>query len=86
MSFPIKFSLREKELMINLLSIEPEIVDRLNLAIIENNSVTITFDIDELDLLIGAIAADANHTESNKLRKEFNTLFNRVDKIYRTKM
>ncbi len=86
MAFPIKFSLREKDLLLNLISIEPEIVERLNHAVVENGFVSITVDIDDLDLLLGAIAADANHSESKKLEKELDSLFGRVDKIYQKQL
>ena len=86
MSFPINFSLRERDLLINLLSIEREILDRLNRAEVKNDSLSITLDIDELDILLGAIAADANHSETKKLGKELDSLFNRVNKIYQKKL
>jgi len=85
MAFPIKFTLRDRELLLDLLSIEPDIVERLNNATIHNNSITINVDSSELELLLGAIAADANHAENRKLEKELDSLFNRADKIFHKK-
>lgn len=86
MSFSIKFSLREKDLLINLLSIESAIVYRLNRAVIKNDSLSIKINTDELDLLLGSIAADANHPRTKKLGRELDSLFSRVNKIYEKKL
>ena len=75
----IQFTLHERDLLLNVLSIEPEIEDLLKLALLQNNTVSIDIDADDLDLLLGAIAADANHAPNKKLEKELDALFDRLN-------
>ncbi|MCX6138880.1 MAG: hypothetical protein NTV54_15485 [Ignavibacteriales bacterium] len=59
---------------------------RLKHAMLQKNSIAISVDEDELDVLLGSIAADANHTENRKREKELNALFHRLDEILRIHM
>ena len=83
MSLQIRLTLHERDLLVNLLSIEPEILKRLKHAMLQNNSITINVDDGELDVLLGAIAADASHAKNHKLEKDLNALFHRLDDILR---
>jgi hypothetical protein len=83
MSLQIRLTLHERDLLVNLLSIEPEILKRLKHAMLQNNSITINIDDGELDVLLGAITADANHPKNHKLEKDLNALFHRLGDILR---
>jgi len=65
------------------MSIDPEVVKRLNHAMLQNSSLTINVDEDELDVLLSVIAADANHPKNHKLEVELNALAHRLDEILR---
>ncbi len=78
---PIHVTRRERELIINLLSVEPDIVDRLQLAIVKGDKLEVKMSAGDLDVLLGAIAADANHTKNKRLQKELDRLFNRLNKL-----
>ena len=39
------------------------------------------FTLDELDDLLGCIAAEANHTKSSKLERELDALYGRLQKL-----
>ena len=86
MLIKLKYTLHERDLLLNLISIEPDIVDKLKLARIEKNEITIEVDLEDLDVLLGAIAADANHAETRKKEKELNALFRKADKVYQTQL
>ena len=78
---PIQFTRRERELIVNLMSVEPEIIDRFHLAILKGEALVVNLSAGDLDTLLGAIAADANHTEQKRLQKELDKLFNRLDRL-----
>ena len=78
---PLKFTRRERELMVNLLSVELDIVERFQLAILKGNALVVSLSAGDLDTLLGAIAADANHTNQKNLQKELDKLFNRLDDV-----
>jgi hypothetical protein len=81
MSPQIAFTLRERDLLLNLMTIEPDIAAKLRLAKFSKGSILITLNGDDLDVLLGAIAADANHTKNKKLEKELDGLYARVDEF-----
>ncbi|MBI1768299.1 MAG: hypothetical protein HYR67_07985 [Bacteroidetes bacterium] len=78
---PIQFTRRERDLIVNLLSVEPEIVERFQLAILKGKMLVVNLSAGDLDTLQGAIAADANHTEEKKLQRELDDLFERLDEV-----
>ena len=77
----IQFTLHERDLLLNVLSIEPEIEDILKLALVKNDTIRVDIEADDLELLLGAIAADANHAPNKKLEKELDALFDRLNNI-----
>jgi hypothetical protein len=81
MSLQIAFTLRERDLLLNLMTIEPDIAAKLRVAKFSKGSISITLNGDDLDVLLGAIAADANHTKNKKLEKELDGLYARVDEF-----
>ena len=83
-SSQILFTIIERDLLLNLLGIERNIDERLNLAVVTNNNITITMDATEVEDLLGSIAADANHTKNKKLQKELDTLYDRVEQLVTT--
>jgi len=78
---PIQFTLRERHLIVNLLSVEPDIVEKFQLAILKGQTLVVSLSASDMDVLLGAIAADANHTEQRKLQKELDQLFVRLDDV-----
>jgi len=83
MPIQIRFTLHERDLLLNLRSVEPEIVMRLKHAMLQANTITINVDEDELDVLLNAIAADASHPKKHKFAVELSTLVHRLEEILR---
>ena len=81
MLIKIQFTLHERDLLLNVLGIDLEIESLLRLALLKNNSISIEIKADDLDLMLGFIAADANHTKNMKLAKELHALFARLSDI-----
>jgi len=78
----IQFTLYERDLLLNVLGIDLEIENLLQLALLQNNTISIEINADDLDLLLGANAADANHTKVKRLAKELHALFARLNNIF----
>ena len=83
MPLQIRFTIHERDLLLNLVSIDPEVVQRLKHAMLQNSSLTINVDEDELDVLLTVISADANHQENHKIEVELNALAHRLGEILR---
>lgn len=81
---PIQFTLRKRDLIINLLSVEPDVVERFQLAILKGENLVVNLSAGDLDTLLGAIAAGANHTQKKKLQKELDKLCERLNTLLET--
>jgi shikimate 5-dehydrogenase len=75
---PIYFDLKERDLIVNLTSIDLETQKKFSLAILKKDGIVVEMNAYDLDLLLGNIAAVANHTKDQKLKKKLDTLFDRV--------
>ncbi len=79
---PVKLSEHERGLIINKTLAGPDLTERLEL-VLKRESV-FAFTLDELDELVGYIAAEANHTKSKKVQKELDRLYDRIQYILDT--
>ncbi len=75
---PIFFNLEERDLIVNLMSIDLETEKRFRLAMLKDNGIVLDMNVYDLDLLLGDIAAVANHTKQRKLQKKLQKMFDRV--------
>ena len=75
---PIAFTFEDRDLILGLYSVEPEIEGPLRLAAVKGNGVVVRFSAYDLDQLLGEIAAVANHETNRKLKKKLDDLFARV--------
>jgi hypothetical protein len=79
---PLKLTAQERELIINKTLTGPDLTERLKLVL--NRESVFAFTLDELDELVGYIAAEANHTKSKKIQKELDRLYDRIQYILDT--
>ena len=75
---PVKLSLRERDLVIDHAFLDPELADSIKIAQIRSGKITAKYSLDDIDLLLGCIAAESNHTKNKKLKKELDELFDRL--------
>ena len=71
---------RERDLVIEETFAGPNLTKRLKLASVAGEKLAVRYTLDDLDELVGYIAAAANHTEDAKLRKALDALFVRLSK------
>jgi hypothetical protein len=75
---PVRLSLRERDLIIDHAFLDPELADSIKIAQIRSGNITAKYSLDDIDLLLGCIAAESNHTKNKKLQKELDDLFDRL--------
>ncbi len=74
----VKFSPRERVLVLEHTFTGPELTTALRRAQLESGAYVVRYTLDDLDELLGFVAAEANHAKDKKLRKELDVLYARV--------
>lgn len=69
---------RERELILEHSFADEELLGRLRTAPSADKAPAYHFTLDELEDLAGDVAAEANHAKNNKLRKEWERLYDRL--------
>ena len=77
----VTFTLNERDLILNCMVLENYLIEMFKIAIIKNNQISIHFTIDELEDLLGYIAAEANHADDKKLVNRLEKLYDRLDEL-----
>ena len=74
----VSFSPRERVLVLEHTFAGPNLTTALRRAQVEAGRSVIRYTLDDLDELLGFVAAEANHSADKKLRKELDALYARV--------
>jgi hypothetical protein len=74
----VSFSPRERILVLKHTFAGPDLTRALRRARLEAGKHVVRYKLDDLDELLGFVAADANHSTDRKLRKELDTLYVRI--------
>lgn len=74
----VSFSARERDLILEYSMGDEEVIRFLRVAETRDGQILAKLTLDDLDELIGYIAAEANHTSSRRLEKELHALFGRL--------
>jgi hypothetical protein len=74
----ISFSPRERELVLDHTFTGPELTTRLRRAQLVDGKHVARYTLDDLDELLGFVAAEANHSTDKKMRKELDALYARL--------
>ncbi len=78
---PLKLSHRERELILEHTLADDELTAPLHVAPTANQASIYSFTLDDLEELAGYVAAEANHTRNQKLQKELDRLFARIETV-----
>ena len=81
----IKFTEKERHLILYHTFADPYLTKRLRIAEIKGKYLITKFTVEDLDDLIGYIAAEANHTEDTKLQTQLDKLFEKLRIILETR-
>lgn len=74
----VSFSPRERDLILEHTFADGELTDRLRVVEVKGTKFVAKYTLEDLDELLGYIAAEANHTPNKKLQKELDALFARL--------
>jgi hypothetical protein len=77
----VTLTLKERDLILNCMVLENYLIEMFKIAVIKNNQISIHFTIDELEDLLGYIAAEANHSDDRKLVNRLEKLYDRLDEL-----
>ena len=74
----VSFRPRERELVLVHTFTGPELTTALRRARLVNGKHVARYTLDDLDELLGFVAAEANHSGDKKIRKELDALYARL--------
>lgn len=74
----VGFSIRERTLVLDHTLAGPDVTERFKIADVRGNKLVAKFTLDDLDELIGHIAAEANHTSDRKVQSALDKLYDRL--------
>jgi hypothetical protein len=77
----IKLAEFERDLIIDETFVEQEHVDLLKNVIPKSGYITVSLTLDDLDFILGHIAASANHAEDRDLESLLDDLYDRLTEI-----
>jgi len=75
---PVSFSVRERDLVLDHTLAGGEIVEALQTARVARGRCAVRYTLEDLDELLGFVAAEANHSKDKKLRAELDALYDRL--------
>ena len=75
---PVKLSARDRELIMEYAMLEPDLTAELEKVRPEAGVLNFGYTLDDLDELLGYIAAEANRCKGQQLRKELDGLYDRL--------
>ena len=77
----IKLAEFERDLIIDDTFVEQEYIDLLKNAIPQSGYITVSLTLDDLDFILGHVAASANHAEDRDLESLLDELYDRLTEI-----
>jgi hypothetical protein len=78
---PFELNQRERELILSHTFADESLTDRLQLVPQLGQRPIFHFTLDDLDELVGSIAAEANHTKNRALQEQLNQLCERIEAV-----
>ena len=75
---PVRLSPGQRELILEHTFIDAELQQRLRVAEADGASIVARLTLDDLDDLLGHVAAEANHSKDARLRKRLDTIYERL--------
>ena len=78
---PVELSARDRELILEHAMLDPDLTAALEKGPPEPAVLNVGYTLDDLDELLGYIAAEANNCKSKKLQKELYGLYDRLKDV-----
>ena len=81
MTLTVELSRSERELVLNILHVSPEVEKKLVSTRITGNRYHIEFTTGELQGLLNGLASESNHTDDRTLANAYDELHERLEKL-----
>ena len=78
---PVRLHVEERDIILNQTLAGPDLTDRLESAKQVTDSVVVYYSSEELENLIGYIAAEANHNPDRKVQEALDALYDSLDAL-----
>lgn len=78
---PVRLHVEERDLILKETLASPDLTDRLESAKQVTDSVVVYYSSEELDNLIGYVAAEANHNHDRKMQEILNALHDSLEAL-----
>lgn len=78
---PVRLHVDERDLILNETLAGPDLTDRLESAKQVTDSVVVCYNSEELENLIGYVAAEANHPPERKIQEALDALYDSLDAL-----
>jgi repressor LexA len=82
---PVRLSPGQRDLILEHTFLDPDVEQRLRVAEAEGASIIARLTLDDIEELLGSVAAEANHSKDARLRKRLDMIYQRlrdVDEAY----
>lgn len=76
-----RLSPRERDMIVDRAFLDPEVESRLRGAGTLGSRLVVALTLDDIDDLAGCVAAEANHCDDARIRRVFESLFDRLTKL-----
>ena len=77
----IKFTPLERDLLLEHTFVDPDLTNRLKIAQVKGDHIVVKYSAQDLEELIGYIAAEENHTDDVKIKKSLDKLYDKLSDI-----
>lgn len=78
---PFTLSASERDLLLDVTLVDPEIERRLRVAATSGTQLVVDLTLEDSDDLAGSVAAEANHTPDAKKRLSLDRIFDRLTRM-----
>jgi hypothetical protein len=78
---PIRFTAAERKLILEHTYAGGALTARLSVALVNGSRLTVQYSLEDLDELLGFIAAEANHSKDQRLAARLYRLYDRLSDI-----
>jgi repressor LexA len=78
---PVRLTPTQRDLILEHTFIDPELQQRLRVAETDGTSIVARLTLDDLDNLLGSVAAETNHSKDATLRKRLDTVYDRLREV-----
>ncbi len=80
---PVTITLRERDLLLNeTTAVDEDVLAKLRVAEVVGDKIRFSLSLDDLDLLLGSLASEANHADSEVKEMAFGFLLYRLMRIF----